>query len=455
METKKMAAIGIVAVIVVAAVGIGWIFLSDDSSSGITIEAALPVYGNANGDDRVDSEDVQIINEIIIGNKTFEDYPLADANYDGIVNNDDILYVRSIIDATPDNTVRLYHMNYFDGGTYVADTMYPITSAVATGASNSLLVFMYLGIYDEIKGLSFGSTKPDTVLFSGFSEQLNGTNLGIVPGSTTSATRMNYDKVINLKADEGVTAIVTSDNRTYVTNESDFENVGIDIIRLKPSSADEGEFASTMLLLGFLFDTDGKGYLDKCGDLIDWYEGFLNDVNDKLKNVSKRVSAIASSSNASVGTSSSEFTKALITAGATFPLTDVDSASATASYNKGDAWLSRYHIDYVFNIRTSPSGSSWYGGTVLTDASSNIVSMIDLFSLLECYQEDKNVYVMSGDMPVMLRVAYAAETMYPEIFGNGYADSKHQDFAKRFMGLDQSFMEGKRFIISMADAGLA
>ncbi|MCL1811705.1 MAG: hypothetical protein FWG41_05775, partial [Methanomassiliicoccaceae archaeon] len=168
-----------------------------------------------------------------------------------------------------------------------------------------------------------------------------------------------------------------------------------------------------------------------------------------------RVSAVASSSNGVVSTNSSDYTDVLRAAGATFPLTDIDDASASANYNgASDTWLNVYEIDYVICLRTSTTAFSWYGGTALTTGESTLKSYINNFGTLECY-ENNNVYVICGDMPVMLRIAYVAQTMYGSVFGQDYAYNLHVEFVEKFFGWNESMIEGKTFVASMEDLGIA
>lgn len=461
MEMKQIMVVAVVAVVMAATVGIGWMVLSDKKAGEEPeIDAELEVYGNANNDGRIDSADIDVIREIISGERPLDGHPLSDANRDGVVDEDDIAYVQRIMGATPENRVRIYHVNHTteEGrGWYVADTMYPIVSAAATGAANSLLMFKYLGIKEEIKALSYGKTRPDQNLFFEFGSQLNGPNLGIV-GESTSATNINITTLSNIVTSEGVTAVITADNKAYVSNESTengVEAMGVDVVRIKPSTPDMKEFKAAARMIAFLFDTGDKGYMDRCDQLVEWCDGFLADLNDKISGITDRVSAVSSSSDKTVGTRISEYTKMLQMAGATFPLTDIDGSKATVKYSEAekDTWLANYEIDYIMNIRVSPTGTSWYGGNVTPE---KVKAMFTQFSKTAAYEEGK-VFVICGDMPVMLRVAYSAGIMYSELFAEGWADALHLDFAKKFMGFENpdDFMEGKKFVISMTDAGLA
>jgi ABC-type Fe3+-hydroxamate transport system substrate-binding protein len=193
----------------------------------------------------------------------------------------------------------------------------------------------------------------------------------------------------------------------------------------------------------------------KCSELISWYENFLTGLNNKLDGIKNKVSAVAASSNDGVSTNSSDYTDVLRAAGATFPLMDIDDASSSVTYNgSSDTWLNSYDLDYVICLRTSNTGYSWYGGTALTDGSSTLKTYVNNWRTLECYEKN-HVYVICGDMPVMLRIAYVAQTLYEDVFGQDYAYNVNVEFVEKFFGWDESMIKGKPFVVSMEDLGVA
>ncbi|TQS84874.1 hypothetical protein A3207_02295 [Candidatus Methanomassiliicoccus intestinalis] len=79
VNKKIIAVIAVVIVLLVAS--LSYVFLKgDDDNSSESLDALLEVYGNANNDAKIDENDISIVQDIISGNKLFEDYPFADAN---------------------------------------------------------------------------------------------------------------------------------------------------------------------------------------------------------------------------------------------------------------------------------------------------------------------------------------------------------------------------------------
>jgi ABC-type Fe3+-hydroxamate transport system substrate-binding protein len=276
---------------------------------------------------------------------------------------------------------------------------------------------------------------------------------------------MDFEKVSNLVDTQGVTAIITADNRTYVTNESTFEAAGVDVIRIMPSAVDTTDYMQTVLMIAFLFDA-GQGYMQKCTELIQWYEDFFTDLNNKLSHVKDKVSAVTASSNNAISSNTSDYTNVLLAAGATYPLDGIDwggSASKTYDVNNGDTWLNSYDIDYIIPIRTSvdvtgvsasaPSAFSWYGGTALTDGKATLSLYMSYFRTTQSYHND-DVYIVCGDMPVVLRIAYVAEVLYPDAVGENFAYNYNLEFVEKFFGWNEDAIKGKPFCVSMSDLGI-
>ncbi|MBR3409680.1 MAG: hypothetical protein IKG94_02735, partial [Candidatus Methanomethylophilaceae archaeon] len=131
MDSKVLYAIIAVAVIAIAAVAAFTLLNnggnSDDADhTGKSFDdTRLRIYGNANGDDLIDKTDLNTINWIIKSNKDSDsskhvdwakDYPLADANYDGKVDDKDSTVVQDIIDK---KKTRMYYYNKYERVTYV------------------------------------------------------------------------------------------------------------------------------------------------------------------------------------------------------------------------------------------------------------------------------------------------------------------------------------------------
>ena len=439
----QLIAIVVVIVVAVASAGIALAALNNNENNRTNINAQLEVYGNANGDDRIDQNDLGIIRDIINSARTFSDHPLADSNCDGTVDEADYKMVERIIAAgSGGEKVSINIVNHYAGGTYVDSVRYPITSAVATSSLNGMMVFKCLGIRDEFKGLSSAGGL-DSVLFSEYQHFKGKPDLG--PNVYT----MDIERVSTLIDKENVTAVITEDNVSYAFDKGIFKSSGLDVVRVTPGSVNIEKYVSAVCMVAFLFETGGKGYVQKCSELISWHEDFFTDLNHKLSGV-KKVSAAASSMSVYVSSPNSDNTTIIKIAGAVCPL-DIDTGSSTTKvYNGGeDTWLNNYELDYLIMLRGSGTGYSWYGGTI-ENAAGTFRTHLNNWRTLECYFND-NVYIVCGEMPVALRVAYVSQIFYQTALGQDFAYNYHADYVEKFFGWDEDAIKGRPFSLSMSD----
>ncbi len=407
-STKKIAVIGVVLVIVIAAVCVV-VFGKNDDSDALNIDSVLPVYGNANGDYQIDEEDLKIVEAVVKGEKTLEEYPLADAFKDGVMDQKDIDQVKAILDKT---ATSVWHINQFGDEQMVAETKWPVKAAMATATPNVAVYIAMLDIGDKFKAISYStSSKPDTILIPEFE--------GMEPISIK--TDIQYDIASKYVTDYGCTAILTSTNNSYMTNYADMEAHGIDIIRIDATGTSTQAFLSSVLLTGFLFDAN-----DKVKDICEFSERVMKDVEDKVSDVTDRPIAAASNLTNRIASISSDYTDLLRVAGA--QVLD-DSRLASAIKLDSADWIYDVRIDKVVNIRTGGGlGGSWYSGDFTHDG---IKKVFDAESKLKAYENDQ-CYIIDGELPIPLRLAYAAEVLFPDLFEEGYADKLHQEFCDKF-----------------------
>ena len=88
MENKQIAAVAVVAILIVAAVGVYFVMSGGDSEYRSTnTDCRLQILGNADENDYLDSNDIAKIKEMISENKYTQ---IADANNDGDLDQEDI-----------------------------------------------------------------------------------------------------------------------------------------------------------------------------------------------------------------------------------------------------------------------------------------------------------------------------------------------------------------------------
>ena len=420
---NKLIAVIVVVILVVSGAVAAIVHTQNHSSSKQTIydiDGGLEVYGNADGDYKIDNADVQIIKDIIAGTKTLVSYPYADANYDGTVDSDDVTLVEKIINK---ESCTVWHVNTCSTGNYVVSTQWPITSAISTGSSNMLLLLTMAGVKDDIHGITYTSSSvPDATLFPTFSKM---TSLG------SSSTAISIDAASDTIKQYNVTALISDYTASTISNESEFEAAGIDVIRVDPAYVDVDAYSSQLLLIGFLFQTETQ-----CLEIAQWETAVMKQIDEKLATVTAKVSAITTNGSTAKGAwvsgGISDYKDVITTAGATYAIPDavvkgISGYASGAYFSSSDTWLYNYEFDYIVSIRTG----GWYSGMDSSTMVQKYNSTMEYLTNTEAY-ENGNAYVIVGDGPIIIRIAYAATVLYPSLFTEDWANQLNQEFFEKF-----------------------
>ena len=420
---KTVYVVFVVAILVVAAGAAVVVKNNSDDGHVNTPEsldnAVLKVYGNIDGDEDIDQDDVKTIEKLIHDKATAADYPMADANRDGTIDQKDVDIVKKIIDG---ESTEIWHVNYYDvdgNGTMdeeLVKTKFPIKSAVMTGSTNSFLLMTMCGIVEEIKGASYSSA--DKALFG--DTFLDTSKVTKLTGS--SSTEMDYEAgasgASQLVVEKNVTALITDWNKTYISNYKDFEDAGVDVVRVAAASTDKKVCDHSILLLGLLFQK-----VERTKQLVALYDTVFDEIASKTS--AKPVKAIASSMTNYVSSESSDYFQVLKAAGASFGLDGYNfngKNSIKASENKGIFDKDTYNFDYIIHIRTGVSYADY-------DAAKIWKSYTDAFAL---WNDTEHQYIISGTVPVPVRIALAASIINEDI-SEDWANEIHQKFLDSFL----------------------
>ena len=423
----------------------------EDVESNTVENALLKVFGNVNGDNTIDSKDVDQLTKIISEGATIAQYPIADANQDGKIDSKDLDVVKAIVNwKAGDAQVQIYHINYHDtiqnGDSSTGDgvmdleivsTMYPITSTIMSGSANIGMLMQMLGIIDEVKGAAYSSTSLDKTLY-----KYNYLDTSKVEKIGTSATTIKFEdgKIgsSEIIATKNVTALITDWNRTYITNEQAFEEGHVDVVRVASSACDKSTYTHSILMLGFLFQKQAAAeklvsLYDECFEMVQKYAG------------DGSLAGLAASMNGYFSSSDSDYTQVLLEAGLKFGLEGYDfgGSSALKTADHLDVWdTDLHHFDYIVHIRTAVD----YGGTI---TNSTVVSYANSFDLWE-YTMGEHQYILSGAIPVPLRILYT-ESIFNTSLAKGTIDALHQRFINEFFDNKNFDATAIDFFINCAD----
>ncbi len=440
------------------------------------VKACLEVYGNVNGDAVIDAKDKEVLTKAIADGKT-ADYKYADANFDGTVNDADVEYIQSIIDATYASPVAVKHLCRYTNGDYYNVSNVPVNSIVMTGAANMFAMVKYLGLGEPgasnpIKGIAY-SGKIDATLYPEYQSFFaSAYRVG------NSAGYFNIEQVTNKVTSDGVKAIFTADNAssylsgssTKYTNcydEQGAKDAGLGVFRFAHATTDMSVYLSDLALMKFALASD----TDCISTLEAWFSSFFTDLNNILeahigkdtKQVRVAVTSSVSYSKATDGTvttynyissETSDYTGVALAAGGYFPLKSYDfkGSSSSAKYEDLGEWLADYDIDKIVHIKTG-SGFSWYGGTALSEAGIKTLTVGPNALQKTSAFYNNEIYVITGDAPVPIRIAYMAHVLYPELFSNQWALNYNISLCK-IIGMNADVVKNGTYMVTMSDLGL-
>jgi len=451
------------------------------------INPCLEVFGNVNEDLVIDDKDVKAL-ESALKDGTAKNLRYADANFDGVVDKNDVEYIKKIMNASFDNPVEIKHIQRYSDGDYYVDTSkgrtttIPVNSLAVTASANMLTMFKHLGICDEIKAVAWYSKVDQTLLadyqkfFIDSKFDVEGSPVYRVGGSAGYFSEEMLTKHI---VNDGVTTLITADNaasylngpsKSYpygITEDRAYE-LGLDVIRVAPAATDFESFLADVALIALVTGKDSSIVTD----LQSWISSTIKEINNKLtdrvgKGFVKQISVGVSSSNSYSVTSdgkvetsnyisspTSDYTKVAMAAGGKWVMQDYpwkEGSSSSSKYTDLGKWLEPYHLNTIIAIKTA-SGFTYYDKDA-TLSSTVPWSCMMAFSDTEAFYND-HVYVLSGDLPVILRIVYAANLLYPEIFSDSWAEKKNIDYSEKFLGISSSIIKNGKFYVTMEDMGL-
>lgn len=457
METKKLLAIAVVLILIVSAASVAVIFLfKQETNREIAGGAAgcLQVYGNANNDYYINDEDIKTIERIQKENVAWQvDYPFADANCDDQINEDDVTFVKNIINATKTKKAPANMVGYATDrtGGYIEQIMVPVTAASFSYSASGIPALKAIGIVDEFVACAYGTgtANLDPQFTEGYTKFLDyGLNDGkdgmgnIKPDVTYAA---NY---VTGKADPMTLFIfgASSSYDNYNLRES-MKGIGVSMFQVTDGAANPLEYASCMLALGFLFGTDDNGYVKKSAEVADWLFNFnetFQSVSSKIKSGTvEQLSAVATTTKNYVSGPTSAHTKNLKDCGLIPALADdtkFPKKSIIAYKYKEDPWLNSVDVDLIECV-SSPISKDWnwlMKDKKVENIPEELMLLVKTFESMPNY---KNTIVVPLIYPAVFRNMIVCEYAYPDLFSTPVYKSM-QEFCSKFYGWDSKCLEG-------------
>lgn len=421
--STKILAVVVIAVLVVAGVGLYFVLNDDDDDDK---EAAttgrLQVYGNADNNDVIDDEDLNAIDNFK-ESWDKEKYPYADANRDGVIDDKDKEIIQKLINREPCD------VTYIDGTGEEKTCSFPIDRFVIAGTMVHPVINA-LGISDHAVGKTGKSSSLDPVLDA---PTYN------LPQAGPKAYSVDLEQISKLGK---VDAVFTLYSSTYDKVETALEGSGISCVRINPESTDYS--LKAYLLVGFLTNA-----MDRSKIIVDFYDKWNEDIADKVASISDadRKTGFAAYTYSMCGTDY-YLTENLVAAGVTNLSDFNDQNTKRLKDNNEWALVDKYQGDYIFQF--SGWGMRWDENTSATDEYDYYGKY---FTGFDAYKEH-NYYTINKTVNDIGRVAFIASIVYPEVFGEDYGYQVYGELIETFYPYVTDFdvhHDGK-WVISYDDA---
>ncbi len=360
------------------------------------------VYGNADGNCFIDETDKKIIQRIIDGKASLKDYPFADSKDIDIVNK----YI-----SKQKCTIKV-----LDAENKIIDIQYPISNVIVLCGSNLAPLINILDISDRIVGAAYTGEKINHYRDYPIEQ---GIKNGTITQISTKGTTADLELVKDLR-DKDCHFMMTEYSSMYDLdsdeNVSKLNTMGIDVLRME--ARDPGQDMRSMAVFGILLNRSeqAKSYQDFMNDI---YSQIDSKVGSKagthkvlISSTVNNLSGLGSGYNSMI-----EMAKGVNVA---------DWTSSTKAVAVGDTWFldPKYSVDMMFIGSTSD-----YGGSGFTAA--NIQKVMDIYPDHNAMKNGK-IYMYSTGIPVVCRIAYYAQAMYPDSFDANWAHNVHQSFIDKF-----------------------
>ena len=407
---KKILAIAVVLIVAVGGVVACFAILGNGSKSGgdDSVRGVMDVYGNADMNGAIDSDDKKYIQDVLDGKADQTKY--CDANHDGKVNADDLTYIQDLIDYKSGTTAY-----YIDGNKDVAQATFPLKTIVSFGVNSGSLYMLALGF-----------KYPDVIMYDTHPLAPENPDVVLKPFEGAKAIRSATPDDYTTITSAGIPDAVVCPNyySSYATADQleVYKKAGIDLIFV--NSMDSGGVGDFELTLGFLFNRNAAAQ-----KFANWAYELEDAIKDGIKKVdaSKYPDVIAVTGGGQVKGTSSPYTASMKMAGAN---NAVDFTDDRILYTD-PTWLLNYSSagEYIIHMVVVGYGTTPDG---ISATYNNYVSKY--YTQMDAYKNGK-VYVLDNGIPVILRMAYIAELLHPDAFEKGFADSWHQKLIELY-GID-------------------
>jgi iron complex transport system substrate-binding protein len=383
------------------------------SASAITTasedEYVLGIYGNANEDDTIDMGDVVYTKLAIFGKKPKTE--LCDAKYDGRINVLDVIQTKLIILG------KEKELTFIDSVDRIVTVKKPIERAVAFH-SGHVETMRSIKAKDKIVGVSKYVIEDEFL-----SEFVDYPNVG-------SSKSPNYEEILKLHPDiVFLYATFSMSDCEAIQNKLKELDPDIAVIRMdtfKPES-----YVEETRKLGYILEKK-----EEANELIDFYEGWMNTIKDKVEGISEENRPKIYYENRkpyyTVGTGTGHQQKLEIAGGNNI------FSDQKGYFNVDPEAVVERNPEIIVRTDAHIKGYGTDDITELSDIRTEIVNRPEFAKVTAVKNE--NVYIINnqiiGGVRHFVGIGYMAKWFHPELFEGLNPKEIHQEYLTEFQELD-------------------
>ncbi|MDR2203569.1 MAG: ABC transporter substrate-binding protein [Nitrososphaerota archaeon] len=444
MKSAKTIAIVLIAVIIISSLVLvyskNWLqtnlpSLNKTTTTVNNMNLVLEIYGNANMDDKIDSDDVAYLQQIINGSAAKTQF--ADANKDGIIDEKDIAQINAIITG---KATKLYMI---DGSKTDITVSLPANRIIIEYNQNAELVKI-LGVEHLVVGIDSGIEHVKNIFFPNNADSIT---------SVGSMSSPDYERILNLNP---TTLLVFSPGSggSATTNDKATHLPGIDVIYLglytpNVTNPQDSSFIQGILKAGYIFNK-----IPQATEYANWILTITTNIHTKINTIpiNQRHTVLLTNSPA-IGSPKAYVAldtlgQACILAGGN-NIANVPAGSTAFSIALDIEYIISKNPDYIFLhtvrytyggiINEPPQGTDTNDTTGMKNVLQQYVTQ-PAFANLDAVKNN-TVYMIAGDfrnnaMGGTLCAVYMAKILYPEVFTDLNPQEIHQEYITRFLQLN-------------------
>jgi iron complex transport system substrate-binding protein len=392
----------------------------------------LEIYGNANMDEYLDQADLDYIRDIVAG-KT-EPTKLADANFDGQVNVQDVEQLQAILDGREEK------LTFIDMLGEPVTVNKPIRRLVNMGY-NGVEMTRILGAEDIL--VAYGQDRADhAIFFPKFAE---------LPFVGTDPNDCDYEKIISLKPDAVQTNI---ERASYTVGGLDqkriFEKNLKDIPLICLNMREQDTLVKNVRTYGYILDRE-----EEAEEFIDWYSGYYDLFLSRTASLSEDETprCVFEYTPYYCYASGSNLGQVLALAGGKNILDKKigpDDPKYGSMLDIEPEFIVKENPEYIFK-----AVGSWESGYHVDNTSAmaayqeqvtNRTELANAIAVREDNVHCMSYWILIGAGNNIIGTAYVAKLLHPDLFEDIDPVAIHQEYVDRFCRIDFNVEEKGAFL---------